>query len=265
MALIELNDVSLTFHLRQNRKVSLKEYILNGLFLPTSNPSLAIHALNHIDLKVDEGERLGIIGHTGAGKSTMLKLLAGVYPPTFGTRTVNGRICSLFDINVGFEMEANGWDNIYYRGYLQGETPTTIRDKVQAIADFTELGDFLDVPVRYYSAGMMVRLAFAIATAVDPEILLVDEMLSAGDLAFQDKAVGRIKSMINKSKAVVIVSHDLDSIKKLCTRAIWFQHGCILHDGPPEEVVEKYKESVKQSKPEGADEPRQKLYTHACA
>jgi ABC-type polysaccharide/polyol phosphate transport system ATPase subunit len=270
MALIELNDVSLTFNLRQNRKVSLKEYLLKGMFLPSINPTLAIHALSQINLRVEEGERIGIIGHNGAGKSTILKLLAGVYPPTRGTCSVRGRICSLFDINVGFEMEASGWENIAYRGYLQGETPTTLKDKVQEIAEFSELGSFLDVPVRYYSAGMMVRLAFSIATAVNPEILLVDEMLSAGDLSFHQKAIERMRNMIHRSKAVVIVSHDLNSVQSLCTRVFWFQHGSIQMEGAPHEVVEAYMRSVNPTSgpvvvPDAAPGTMSDLHVHPCA
>jgi len=253
MSLIELNDVSLTFNLRQNRKVSLKEYLLRGMFLPTSNSSLSIHALSHINLNAGEGDRLGVIGHNGAGKSTLLKMLAGVYPPTSGTRVVRGSICSLFDINVGFEGEATGWDNIYYRGYLQGETPRSLKKKVPEIAEFCELGDFLNIPVRYYSAGMMVRLAFAIATAVEPEVLLVDEMLSAGDLSFVQKAQARMRQMIDTSKAVIIVSHDLGSVANLCTRVLWFQHGTVIMDGEPDAVIEAYRRSVNiavEEKPE---------------
>src|SRR5262249_49566117 len=152
----------------------------------------------------EEGERVGVLGHNGAGKSTLLKLLAGVYPPTRGRRVVEGQISSLFDIALGFEIEATGWDNIRYRGYLQGETPDSIGEKMQPIADFSELGEFLNVPVRYYSAGMMVRLAFSIATAIDPEVLLVDEVLGAGDLAFQAKARQRMKEMIERARLLVL-------------------------------------------------------------
>src|SRR5262249_22579859 len=153
--------------------------------------------------------------------SSLLKLLAGIYPPTQGRRVVEGSISSLFDIALGFEPEASGWENIAYRGYLQGETPRSIRGKMQAIADFTELGDFLQMPVRHYSAGMLVRLAFAIATAIDPEVLLVDEVLSVGDMAFQQKARQRMREMMAKAKLIVMVSHDLESLSKLCDRGVW--------------------------------------------
>jgi ABC-type polysaccharide/polyol phosphate transport system ATPase subunit len=244
MPRIELHDVSLSFALRKTSNVTLKEYILRGLFLDSINPKVPVRALSGVNLLAGEGDRIGVIGHNGAGKSTLLKLIAGVYPPTSGTRLVVGKICSLFDIALGFEMEANGWDNIRYRSYLQGETPKSLEGKIQEIADFSELGDFLNIPVRYYSAGMMVRLAFSIATAVEPEVLLVDEVLSVGDHAFQAKAHERMKQIISRSRLMVMVSHDLSSVEKLCTRAIWLQHGAVQMDGLPGEVVAAYLRSI---------------------
>src|SRR5487761_589184 len=167
MAKIELEDLNLTFQVRKNSGVTLKEFIVRGLFRQSANPRMTVHALRDVNLAVGDGERVGIIGHNGAGKSTLLRLLAGIYPPTSGRRRVVGQISSLFDIALGFEGDATGWENIGYRSYLQGETPRTIRDKIGAIAEFSELGDFLNMPVRYYSAGMSVRLAFAIATAIE--------------------------------------------------------------------------------------------------
>src|SRR5262249_1551943 len=156
--------------------------------------AVQIHALSGVSLSARDGDRLGIIGHNGAGKSTLLKTLAGIYPPSTGTVDIQGKICSLFDITLGFEHEANGWANILYRAYLQGETPRTRRkEKVNAIAEFSELGDFLRLPVRNYSSGMMMRLAFAVATSIEPEVLLVDEVLGVGDLAFQKKAKARVE------------------------------------------------------------------------
>ncbi len=244
MPRIELDNLSLTFTLRAARKTTLKEYLLRGLFLQSANPKVAIHALNGVSFKAGEGERIGVIGHNGAGKSTLLRVLAGVYPPTAGTRLVEGKICSLFEIGLGFEMEANGWDNIAYRGYLQGETPRTLKAKTPEIAEFTELGDFLNIPVRFYSAGMLMRLAFAISTAVEPEVLLVDEVMSVGDLAFQKKAGDRMKGMMSQSRVMVMVSHDLTSIRKLCTHVLWLQHGGVVMQGSPNEVCDAYIRSV---------------------
>lgn len=240
MAKIELEDLDLTFQVRKNTGVTLKEFVVRGLFRQSANPRMTVHALRDINLAVRDGERLGIIGHNGAGKSTLLRLLAGIYPPSRGRRLVTGQISSLFDIALGFEGDATGWENIGYRSYLQGETPRTIRGKIDAIAEFSELGDFLNMPVRYYSAGMSVRLAFAIATAIEPEILLVDEVLSVGDLAFQEKAARRMREMMSKAEIIVMVSHDLSSIAKLCDRAIWMDHGTIRLSGPTAEIIAAY-------------------------
>src|SRR6185437_14326788 len=139
---------------------------------------------------------------------------------------------------------ASGYENIFYRGYLQGETPRSVRSKMQAIAEFSELGDFLNMPVRYYSAGMMVRLAFSIATAIEPEILLVDEVLSVGDLSFQNKARERMREMMAKAHLMVLVSHDLDSLKQMCNRAVWMDHGRVVMTGEVGEVVAAYRDSV---------------------
>ncbi|MGW8258475.1 MAG: ABC transporter ATP-binding protein, partial [Thermoguttaceae bacterium] len=173
-------------------------------------------------------------------KSTLLKVLAGVYPPTSGRRMVQGKISSLFELSLGFELEASGWENIMYRGHLQGETPSSIREKMQPIAEFSELGDFLDMPVRYYSAGMLVRLAFAIATSIEPEILLVDEVLSAGDIDFQKKARQRMKNLISSARAVVVVSHDMKSLSLVCDKIMWLDHGRIKMIGPTEDVIKAY-------------------------
>ncbi len=249
MAKIELTDVSLTFNAHQQKRVSLKEYLVRKMFLSSVNPMMRVHALSGINLSVRDGERIGIIGHNGAGKTTLLKTLAGVYPPTSGTRVVEGKICSLFDITLGFEQEATGWENILYRSYLQGETPASIRGKLDAIAEFTELGDFLNTAVRNYSTGMQMRLAFSIATCINPEVLLVDEVLAVGDYAFQLKAQARMRELMSSSRLMVMVAHDLPALRKLCTRVIWMKHGQIVMDGDPDEVMGAYVTSVSGGAP----------------
>src|SRR5262249_35078324 len=189
-------------------------------------------------------QRVGIVGHNGAGKSTLLKLLAGIYEPSRGRCVVEGRISSLFDLMLGFEAEASGWENIRYRGYLQGETPRSITRKIDAIAEFTDLGHFLEMPVRYYSAGMLVRLAFAIATAIEPEVLLVDEVLSVGDMAFQEKARRRMREMMAQAELMVVVSHDLDALAQLCNCGVWMDHGRVRQVGPIAEVIAAYTAST---------------------
>jgi ABC-type polysaccharide/polyol phosphate transport system ATPase subunit len=264
MAKIELDDVSLTFTIRKQRSVTIKEYLLKRLFLESVNPRMHIHALNGINLKVRDGDRVGVIGHNGAGKSTLLKLLAGIYPPTRGKRTVEGKICSLFDIALGFEPEATGQENIRYRAFLQGETPASLRKKQAGIEEFSELGEFLTVPVRYYSAGMMVRLAFSIATAVEPEILLIDEVLSAGDMAFQMKARQRMQEMMAKARLMVFVSHDLDAIASICNRGIWLQHGTMMAGGEVNSVVNQYVKSVEPQEKKNPNTANQKKRAKAA-
>jgi ABC-type polysaccharide/polyol phosphate transport system ATPase subunit len=244
MTSIDLENVSLFFRVRQNRRIALKDFIVNQMFRNSVNPYMEVRALSNVNLTIRQGDRLGVVGHNGAGKSTLLKLLAGVYPPTAGKRTVQGQVSSLFDLQLGFEPEASGWENIAYRGYLQGETPRTIKTKLQDIADFSELGEFLDNPVRHYSSGMLVRLAFSVASAIDPEILLVDEVLSAGDLAFQKKCRERMEEMIAKAHLIVMVSHDLESLSEFCNRAIWLDHGRIRRAGSTDDVIAEYTDAM---------------------
>src|SRR6266849_5660013 len=245
MPRIELDRVSVTFRVRHLKRVTLKEYLVRQMFRRSVNPLMEVRALEDVSLHLKEGDRLGILGHNGAGKSTLLKVLAGIYPPTSGQRIVEGRISSLFDIALGFEQEASGWENIACRGYLQGETPADIKAKSKEIAEFSELGRFLNMPVRHYSAGMMVRLAFSIATAIEPEVLLVDEILSVGDMAFQQKAHQRMREMMAKARLIVMVSHDLSSLAKFCDRGLWMDHGQVRQIGPIAEVIGAYRKSVK--------------------
>jgi ABC-type polysaccharide/polyol phosphate transport system ATPase subunit len=245
MARIELEAVDLTFHVRQRMgRMTFKEYLIRGMFFRPAASLMKVCALQGLDLLIEPGERVGIVGHNGAGKSTLLKLLAGIYEPTKGRRLVEGRISSLFDLMLGFEPEASGWENIRYRGYLQGETPRSINKKLDAIAEFTELGDFLNMPVRYYSAGMLVRLAFAIATSIEPEVLLIDEVLSVGDRAFQEKARWKMREVMAQAELMVVVSHDLDSLANLCDRGLWLDHGRMLMHGPIDDVIDAYTRSV---------------------
>jgi ABC-type polysaccharide/polyol phosphate transport system ATPase subunit len=247
MARIELDRVGLTFRVRKNIRLTLKEFLIGQMFRRSRNPVMEVRALQDVNLRIGQGERVGIIGHNGAGKSTLLKVLAGIYPPTQGRRVVEGRISSLFDISLGFESEATGWENIAYRSYLQGETTRSVRAKRDAIAEFSELGDFLSTPVRYYSAGMLVRLAFSIATAIDPEILLIDEVLSVGDMAFQHKARQRMEQMMARAHLMVVVSHELASLEKLCNVGVWMDHGRVVRTGPIREVIDAYTASVHPS------------------
>lgn len=244
---IQLRDVHLVFRSFARQGMTLKELVLSSVLgRPSAHAGMTeVRALRGIDLTVSEGERLGVIGHNGAGKSTLLKLLAGIYVPSQGTRIVQGRINSLLELGVGIEPDANGWDNIAFRGYLQGQTPRQIAAKRQQIAEFSELGEFMDMPVRYYSTGMMVRLVFSIASEIDPEILLLDEIFSAGDASFQEKARRRMMDVIQKSRIMVMASHDLETLRDLCTKVLWLDHGQVRELGPPSCVIGAYQEYMR--------------------
>jgi ABC-type polysaccharide/polyol phosphate transport system ATPase subunit len=244
MASIVLNDVDLTFRIRQQRQITIKEYLLKRMFDNKRNPLFEVRALQGINVEIGDGERVAILGANGSGKSTLLRLMAGIYHPNAGTRAVQGKVSSLFDLTLGFEMEANGWKNIRYRGYLQGESAEKLRNNTPDIAAFSELGDFLSIPMRYYSSGMLVRLAFSAATTIEPEILLIDEVLGAGDMAFQQKAQQRMHKMMEKARILVVVSHDMSVLPRLCDRALWLEKGRLRADGPVDEVIEAYTDQV---------------------
>lgn len=244
MSLILLKNVDLIFKVRRERRI--KDIIIPGSRrFSQFEGGREVHALKHINLEVREGEQLAIIGHNGAGKSTFLRLVSGIYHPSGGELTVEGSISGMFEFATGFEMEQNGWDNIYLRGLMLGETPDQIKAKMLEIAEFSELGDFLNMPVKYYSSGMLVRLAFSVSTAIDPDILLLDEALAAGDAAFIQKAQERMQSLMKKSKILVLVTHGMQSAIDLCNRCIWLDRGEIVMDGDPKAVTDAYMKKMR--------------------
>ena len=246
MASIVLDNIDLEYPLR-DQQISLKEYLLKGVFRKRLlKRQTFVHALKQVSVTIREGERVAVVGHNGAGKSTVLKTIAGIYPTKRGTRAVEGSICSLFDIMLGFEPEASGLENIHFRSYLQGASPAQVKEKLAEISEFTELGDFLKLPVRCYSSGMAMRLAFAIATSTEPEILLLDEFFATGDIAFQKKAEARMRAFLDRAKIVVMVGHNLEYLKKNCERALWFDHGQIRADGPAGDIIQQYIDSASQ-------------------
>ena len=238
---IRLHHAVLSFPSSLYNSLTLKEEVFKILNLGKRTKLLYdVIALNGVDLDIHEGEKVGIIGRNGAGKSTLLKAMAGIYPLQSGTIETSGRIRSLFELSVGFEPDATGRENITYRGLLLGETPRGVKDKEQAIIDFADLGDFIDYPLKTYSAGMMVRLAFAISTNISGDILLLDEILAAGDAAFQEKAKKRMQELIDLAKIIVVVSHDMAAIRRICTRAIYLRAGKLVADGDVEHVIKEY-------------------------
>lgn len=243
MSYIKLEGINLIFELQRERRI--KDILIPGSSRFTAFESgRRVHALNNINLEIKDGDRLAVIGHNGAGKSTLLRLISGIYPPTSGTLSVDGRVSGMFEFATGFEMEQNGWDNIYLRGLMLGEKPSEIIDKMPGIAEFSELGDFLNMPVKYYSSGMLIRLAFSVSTAIYPDILLLDEAMAAGDAAFIEKANLRMKEMMNTSKILIFVTHNLSSAESLCNRCIWLGQGKILGEGLPNEIIKEYLTSL---------------------
>ena len=199
-----------------------------------------VRSLDNITFSFKEGERIGLIGHNGAGKSTLLRTLGGVYFPTSGKAEIVGEIGSLVDISLGIDHEATGRENIFIRGALLGLTRKDIEDHFDEIVDFSELGNFIDMPVRTYSSGMHLRLAFSVATIIRPEILLMDEWLSVGDAAFNAKAESRLQALVQSSRILVIASHSRELIERTCNRVLWFEHGQIRMDGAPKDVCKAY-------------------------
>lgn len=244
MSIIQLKNVNMIFKVRKEKKI--KDILIPGSkkFNEFENDG-SVHALKNLNLTLSEGDRLAIVGHNGAGKSTFLKMIAGIYPPTSGDLKVEGRISSMFELSTGFEMEQSGWDNIYLRGLMLGETPDSIMSKMKEIAEFSELGNFLNMPVKYYSSGMFIRLAFSISTAIQPDILLLDEVVAAGDAGFIEKATQRMKSMVDISKIMILVTHGMQSAIDMCNRCIWLEKGEVMADGKPEDITKLYMDSIK--------------------
>lgn len=195
-----------------------------------SHGHVTIRALDCVTLDVPAGERLGLLGHNGSGKSTLLKVMAGVYHPTIGSMTCKGRITSLLDLTLGMELEATGYENIFLRGALLGVGPREIKKMIGEIADFSGLEDYLKLPIRTYSSGMLVRLGFAISTAFPADIILMDEWLGVGDADFQASANARLQSMADNAAVLVLASHSPELIEKTCTRCIRLEHGKIIDD-----------------------------------
>ena len=219
---------------------------LRGALHP-SKAGPGFEALSGISFSLEAGDTLGVLGVNGAGKSTLLKIVAGVYKATKGSIETFGNVCPMIELGAGFDMDLSAAENVYLNGAVMGYSEEFIRSKYQEIVDFSELRDFMDVPVKNFSSGMTARLAFSVATIVDPEILIVDEILSVGDAAFQAKSEEKMLSMINGGTTVLYVSHSAESIVKLCTGVIWLDHGRVVKAGEPEEVCREYLASLGQT------------------
>lgn len=246
MARISVNNVTLYYPIIGAGDRSVKNSLLSfatGGKITKGSGTMLVTGLDKINLELRDGDRLGLIGHNGAGKSTLLKVLAGIYSPTLGSIEVEGRIVSTLNITLGFEHEATGYENIFLRGRLLGLSSEEIESKVDEIAEFTELGKYLDLPVRVYSSGMLMRLAFAVMTSLESDILLMDEVIGTGDARFIHKAEARLDEFMNRAKIMVIASHSDGVIREFCNKALLLKNGTPFASGDVDEILSIYESS----------------------
>jgi ABC-2 type transport system ATP-binding protein/lipopolysaccharide transport system ATP-binding protein len=243
MAKIELAKVTVDIPVYNVRGRSMKAMMFQrsvGGDVRARGDIVVVRALDEVNMTIVSGDRVGLIGHNGAGKTTLLRVMSGVYVPTGGRARVEGDARALTDVMTGLDVEASGYDNIIYRAILLGHTYKQAKALVNEIEEFSELGDYLDLPVRTYSTGMTMRLAFAITTSVQPSILLMDEMISAGDANFIEKARQRLRNVISNSHILVLASHVERVIREFCNRVVWMEQGKVVLDGPTDDVLTAY-------------------------
>lgn len=244
MALIKFDNVTVDFPIYNASGRSLKKRLIQvatgGQLGADKDGRVIVRALEGLTFTLKDGDRVGLLGHNGAGKSTLLRLLSGVYHPSSGKAEIKGNIGSLIDISLGTDPEATGRENIYLRGGLLGMTKGQINAQIDEIIEFSELGDFVDMPLRTYSTGMHLRLAFAVSTVIRPEILLMDEWLSVGDEGFKAKAEARMNEVVKSTNILVIASHSKELVRHTCNRVIWLEHGKIRMDGDPASITKIY-------------------------
>jgi lipopolysaccharide transport system ATP-binding protein len=244
MAFIEFDSACVDFPIYNASGRSLKKRLIQvatgGQLGANDQGRVIVRALENLTFTLRDGDRVGLLGHNGAGKSTLLRLLSGVYAPSSGTARINGETGSLIDISLGIDPEATGRENIFVRGILLGMKKSEIASKLDEIIEFSELGEFIDMPVRTYSSGMHLRLAFAVSTTVRPQILIMDEWLSVGDEGFKHKAEARMTELVKATNILVIASHSRELVMHTCNRVIWLEHGKIRMDSDPETVTAAY-------------------------
>lgn len=238
MPMVEVKDVSLKFKLEQNRANSLKEFCVR--WMKHDLKSEDFWALSGISFEVEKGDEIGIIGHNGAGKSTLLKVISGIMKPTKGSVEAHGNIVPMLELGSGFDFELSGRENIYLNGAILGYSEEFLNNKYQEIVDFSELGNFIESPLRTYSSGMLARLAFSVACVVEPEILIVDEILSVGDADFQEKSRARMMGLMAGGTTVFFVSHSLEQIREMCNKVLWLEHGEVQQFGKTKEICNLY-------------------------
>ncbi len=244
--MIKIDNVSMKFNLEIEKDFSMKQAFVNLFTKKKKKKNDDFYALKNVSFTVDKGEVVGLIGSNGAGKSTLLKVVSGVMKPTSGKVTVQGVISPMIELGAGFDGNLTARENIYLNGAILGYSKKFLDEKFEEIVEFSELRDFLDVPVKNFSSGMTAKLAFSIATVVNPEILIVDEILSVGDIKFQEKSKHKMMEMIKGGTTVLYVSHSLESIKDLCTKVVWLEHGKVVKIGDTKKICDAYyKEQMK--------------------
>ena len=249
MAIIVLKDVDVVYPLFDVRNVSLKGSLLRavGGRLGTVDGHAVVQSLKGVSFALRQGDRLAVMGHNGAGKTTLLKVCAGVLEPTSGHVHMEGNVASFTDITMGMDPEETGYENIIRRGIFMGYSRRQARELIPKVEEFSELGDYLNLPIRTYSTGMYLRLAFAISTAITPDILIMDELIGAGDASFIDKAKRRMDEMISDANIIVLASHDLELLRQICNKGLFLQEGRSQFFGPVDEAIGRYRENLAQS------------------
>ena len=238
MPIVSVKNISLKFKMEQNRANSLKEFCVR--WLKRDLKSEDFWALTDVSFDVEKGDVIGIIGHNGAGKSTLLKVISGIMKPTKGMIEAHGNIVPMLELGSGFDMELSGRENIYLNSAILGYSEEFLNEKYDEIVAFSELGNFIEAPLRTYSSGMLARLAFSVACIVEPEILIVDEILSVGDADFQEKSRARMMELMTGGTTVFFVSHSLKQIREMCNKVVWLEHGKIQAVGKTGEICDKY-------------------------
>lgn len=245
MSSVNVKNLSIKFRIYHDKTPSLKE-LLAGLLSKNKIKAYSdFWAVNNVSFILNKGDRIGIVGDNGAGKSTLLKALCRVYEPSNGQVDVIGKIAPLLEIGAGFHADFTGRENIYFNGAILGYTKKQLQAIELEVIQFAEIEEFIDTPVKYYSTGMYTRLAFSLATAMHPDILILDEIFNGGDASFKEKATDRMKAMIDKANIMIMVSHDHLLVRSLCNRVLWLDHGKLIADGSPNEVIERYLDNRK--------------------
>lgn len=241
--IITVENVSMHFRMDKNKTTSLKEWVVSHL--KGQQQYEEFHALSDVSFDVERGEIVGIIGRNGAGKSTLLKVISGIYKPTSGKVVTAGRVAPMLELGSGFDPELSGHDNIFLNGAILGFSEEFLKSKYDEIVAFSELGEFIYMPIKTYSSGMLARLAFSVATIIEPEILIVDEILSVGDATFQEKSRARMMELMQGGTTVLFVSHSLNQIREMCDRTIWLEHGSVKMIGATEVICDAYESAGK--------------------